>query len=102
MAFVDVAVFPAELEEPLDGGDVLGVGGANEFVGRDAKLVPEGGPGVGHFGDEFGFRDAGFFGGAFDVDAVLVGAGGHYDVVAAHALVTANYVGDDGCVRVTD
>src|SRR4029077_6813151 len=102
VAFVDVAVFPAELEKPLHGADVLEIGGADEFVGGDAEFVPKGAPGVGHFGDVFGFGDAGLFGGAFDVDAVLVGAGGHDDVVAAHALVAADDIGDDGGVGVAD
>jgi len=102
VAFVDVAVFFAEFEEPLDRADVFEIGGANEFVGGNTEFVPEGAPGFGHFGDEFGFGDACFFRGAFDVDAVFVGAGGHHDVVAAHALVAANHVGDDGGVRVAD
>ena len=56
------------------------------------EFIPERAPGVGHVGDKFGFGDAGFLGGALDVDAVLVGAGGHHDFIAAHALVAANGV----------
>ncbi len=102
VAFIDVTVFLAEFEEPLHGADVAQVGGADEFIGRNAEFVPESAPGVGHFGDEFGFRDAGFFGGAFDVDAVLIGAGGHDNVVAAHTLEASNGVADDRRVGVTN
>ena len=45
VAFVDVAVFVAEFEEPLHGADVVEIGGANEFVGGEAEFVPESAPG---------------------------------------------------------
>src|SRR5208283_3398840 len=102
VAFVDVAVFSAAPEKPLHGADVFQIGGAHEFVGGNTEFIPEGAPGLGHVGDEFPFGDAGFFGGAFDVDAVLVGAGGHHDVVAAHAFVAANRITHHGGVGVAD
>ena len=102
MPFVDVAVLPAQFEKPLHGADVAKIGGANKFVSRHAEFVPEASPGSSHLGNEFGFGDAGFFRRAFDVNAVFVGAGGHHDFIAAHTLVTANDVGDDGRVGMTD
>src|SRR5205807_7235395 len=88
--FVDVAVLPAQFEKPLHGADVAKIGGANKFVSGHAEFVPEASPGSSHLGNEFGFGDACFFRGAFDVNAVFVGTGGHHDFIAAHTLVTAN------------
>jgi hypothetical protein len=102
VALVDVAVFLAQLEKPLHGADMFQVGGANELVGGQSKLIPQIAPLVGHSGDKFGFGDVGLFRGAFYVDAVFVGAGGHHHFVAAHALVAANHVGDHRGVGVAD
>ncbi len=81
---------------------VFQVGRADEFVALDTEFVPESAPLGGHFRHEFGFGNAGFFGGALDVDAVLVGSGGHDHVVATHALVAAYGVTDDGRVGVAN
>jgi len=78
MAFIDVSRFAEEFEEPLHGADVAEIGGADKFLGGEAQFVPEGAPSVRHFGDKFRFRHASFFCGAFDIDAVFVGAGGHH------------------------
>ena len=102
VAGVDETIVAALLEEPLDGVRVFEVGGADEFVALDAEFVPEGAPLGGHFRDEFGFRDAGFFGGELDVHAVLVGAGGHDHVVAAHAFVAADGVAHDSRIGVAN
>ena len=102
VAFVDVAVFAAKFEEPLHGAHVLKIRGTNEFVGRNAEFEPQCAPGVSHFGYEFGFGDTGFFSGAFDIDAVFVGAGSHDHLVAAHTFVAADDIGDDGGVGVAD
>src|SRR5260370_881068 len=93
---VDETVLAAQLEKPLHRVCVLQVGGADKFVALDAEFVPEGAPLGGHLRDKFGFRDAGFFGGALDVDAVLIGARGHDHVVAAHAFVAADGGAHDG------
>src|SRR6185369_12233277 len=102
VAFVDVVVLAAAAEEPLHGADVREIGGADEFVRGNAEFFPERFPGFSHAGDKFGFRDAGFLRGALDVDAVLIGAGGHDHVEAAHALKPAHGVADDGGVDVAD
>ena len=99
---IDVAVFAAEFEQPLDRARVAHFRGADEFVALNAKFIPECFPFGGHFGYEFGFRDAGFLGGALDVDAVFVGAGGQDDLVAQHALVAAYGVAHDRGVRMAD
>src|SRR5216683_1562802 len=99
---VDETIVSALLEKPLHGVRVLQVGSTNKFVALDTEFVPEGAPLRGHFRDEFGFRNAGLFRGALDVDAVLIGAGGHDHVVAAHAFVAADGVAHDGRVSVAD
>src|SRR5260370_10643043 len=98
---IDIAIFAAALKQPLHGSVVLHISGANKSIALDAEFVPKGAPLRGHFGDEFGFGYAGFFGGALDVDAVLVGTGGHDHVVAAHALVAADGIAPAGRVGVT-
>ena len=102
MAGIDKAVFAAQLEKPLHGVRVLQIRGADEFVARNAEFVPKHFPLRGHFRDEFRFGYAGFFRGAFDVHAMLVGAGGHRHVVAAHAFVAPDGVAHDGRVGVAD
>ncbi len=96
VAGVDETIVAALLEKPLDGVRVFQVRGADKFIALDAEFIPESTPLGGHFRDEFGFGDACFFGGAFDVHAVFIGAGGHDHVVAAHALVAADGVAHDG------
>src|SRR5712692_10049784 len=96
------AVVAALFEKPLDSVGVFEIGGADKFVALDAEFVPKSTPFGGHFRDEFGFGYAGFFGGALDVDAVFVSAGGHHDLVAAHALVAADGVTHDRGIRVAD
>src|SRR5260370_27638586 len=93
---VDETVLAAQLEKPLRRVGVLQVGGADKLVALDAEFVPEGAPLGGHLRDKFGFRDAGFFGGALAVDAVLLGARGHNPVSAAHALSPAGCGTDEG------
>src|SRR6266478_6217078 len=99
---IDETIVAALLEEPLHGVSVFQIRGADKFVALDAEFIPKGAPFRGHFRDEFGFGNAGFFGGALDVDAVFVGAGGHDHVVAAHAFVAADGVAHDGRVGVAD
>ena len=67
---------------------------------RVPAVVGDGGAAK-HFGAR-SVDDAGFFGGAFDVDAVLVGAGGEDDFVAEHALVATDGVAHDRGVGVAD
>ncbi len=102
MTGIDETVVAALFEKPLDSVGVFEIGGADKFVALDAEFVPKSTPFGGHFRDEFGFGYAGFFGGALDVDAVFVSAGGHHDLVAAHALVAADGVTHDRGIRVAD
>ena len=102
VAGVDESVFTAQFEEPLDGMRVLQIRSANEFVAGNAEFVPEGFPLGSHFRDEFGFRDARFFRGAFDIHTVFVGAGSHHHVITAHAFIAADGVADDGRIRVAN
>ncbi len=99
---VNETVFAAQFEKPLHGVGVFQVGGADKFVALNTEFLPQGAPLPGHFRHEFGFGDACLFGGALDVDAVLVRAGGHDDVVAAHAFVAADGVAHDRRIRVAD
>ncbi len=75
---------------------------ADKLIALNAQFIPEGAPFGRHLGHKFGFRHSGFARGAFDVDAVLVRAGGHHHVVAEHALVTADGVAHDRRVGVAD
>ena len=99
---VDETVVTALFEKPLHGVSVFQVGGADKLVALDTEFIPEAAPLGGHFRDEFGFRNAGFFRGALDVDAVFIGAGGHDHVVSTHAFVAADGVTHDGRVGVAD
>ena len=101
-AFVDVAVVEAAAEQILHLDGVLGGGGALETVDAEAQDFPLalefGGNDVG----EFLRRFAGGCGGALDLLAVLIGAGGEHNVVTLHALPALNGIGGDGGVGVAD
>ena len=93
---------PDTSPEGQDASGVGLVGGANKAVELDSERPPgiakQGGDGVGILLR----RDARRGGGALDVLAVFVGAGEQKGVVAAHLLVAADGVGDDGAVGVAE
>ena len=99
---VDGVAVAEELEELLDGGFVVGVGGADVVVVGDAHAVPEGAEGGGDLVGELLGREAGSGGGALDLLAVFIGAGEEEGVVAEEAVATGDDVGRNRRVRVAD
>ena len=104
-ALVDVAVVVYLLEDLLDGGDVIAVGGADEAVIADVHQLPQiqhaarGGDDVVH---ELLGRDSGLPGLVLDLLAVLVRTGEEHDLAAGQTLVAGHGVGGHGAVGLTD
>ena len=86
----------------LHGNSVVRRGGADEIGVADAEEFPKLKEYFLVAVNQFGGRDSLLFGGAFDIDAVLVGAREVRDFVAAHALVARDYVADDGRIGRAD
>src|SRR5580704_13728115 len=86
------------LYQSLDRAFVLGRGGANEIRNRDSQQLPQIAKDFLVLVDQLLRRDSGCLRCAFDVDAVLVGAGDVGNIVAAHAFVAGDDVADDGGV----
>ncbi len=89
-------------DQILHGYGVARRSGADEIGVADAEELPEIAENLLVAVYKVGGGDAEFFGGAFDIDAVLVGAGEVGDVEAAHALVARDHVADDGGVGRAD
>ena len=105
LAFVDVALFIHLLEDFLDGGNMVVVGGADEAVIADVHQLPQILDALGALDDvidELLRRNAGLLGLQLDFLAVLVGAGQELDVVALQPLVAGHSVGSDGAVGMAD
>ena len=105
LALIDVPLVVHGLEDLLDGGHVVVVGGADEAVVGDVHQLPQ----VQHAllpGDDVVHKllggDAGLLGLVLDLLAVLVGAGEEEDVIALQALVAGHGVGGHGAVGVAD
>ncbi len=104
-ALVDVALFVHLLEDALDGGHVIVVGGADEAVVGNVHQLPQVLHAVLADDDpvhELLGRDAGGLGLLLDLLAVLVGAGEEHHVIALQALVAGDGVGGHGAVGVAD
>ena len=104
-ALVDVAVVVHLLEDALDGGHVVVVGGADEAVVGDVHQLPQvedAALAADDLIDELLGGLAGGLGLLLDFLAVLVGAGQEHHVIAAQALVAREGVGGDGAVGVAD
>ena len=105
LALVDVALFIHLLEDFLDGGNMVVVGGADEAVIADVHQLPQILDALGTLDDvidELLRRNTGLLGLQLDLLAVLVGAGQELDVVALQALVASHSVGSDGAVGMAD
>ena len=105
LALVDVALFIHLLEDFLDGGNVVVVGGTDEAVIADVHQLPQILDALGALDDvvdELLRRNAGLLGLQLDLLAVLVGAGQELDVVALQPLVAGHSVGSDGAVGMAD
>ena len=86
LALVDVALLVHLLEDLLDGGHVVVVGGADEAVVGDVHQLPQvqDAPGALHDAvHKLLGGDAGLLGLVLDLLAVLVGAGQEHDLAAA-------------------
>jgi len=101
-ALVDVAVVEAAAEEVLHHLVMLGIRGALEAVDLETQLPPLLAELLGDDGGELLGGLAGGAGGALDLLAVLVGAGGQHGAVALHRLEAPHQVGHDGGVGVAD
>ena len=86
LALVDIALLIELLEDLLHRPDVLGVGGADEFIVRGADAVPDGADDARNVVDVCLRRDARLFRLLLDLLAVLVRARLEADVVALHPL----------------
>src|SRR5207302_8039038 len=75
---------------------------ADEAVVADVELRPQVGEGRGHGIHLFLRGDTPLGGDAFDIDAVLVGAGQQEDVVTAQAVIAGDRIGGDGGVGVAN
>ena len=105
LALVDVALFIHLLEDFLDGGNMVVVGGADEAVIADVHQLPQILDALGALDDvidELLRRNTGLLGLQLDLLAVLVGAGQELDVVALQPLVAGHSVGSDGAVGMAD
>ena len=102
MAFIDVAVLLAGLEERVDDFAVILVGGALEAVHLQIELLPSPAELGGDQIDELFRRFALRAGGAFNLGAVFVGDGSEHDVVALHAFETRDHFGGDAGIGVPD
>src|SRR6202012_5812320 len=98
-AEVDLVAVQKELEELLDGLDMTRLGGTDVVVVGDAHAIPEGAKGGGDLVGELERRDAGGSGRAFNLLAVLIGAGQKKSVVAEQAVTASDHVGRNGRVR---
>ncbi len=102
VAFINLAAFTAAAEQVLDAEGVAVAGGALEAIDVEAQNLPLLaellGDCVGVLLRSFSLR----LGGAFDVDAMLVGAGGQDGVEALHVFQRPDGVGRDGRVGVAD
>src|SRR5581483_3712859 len=102
-AFVDITVLETPVEQVLDHAGVLGVGGALEPVDLQAQDFPLPAEFLRNEIGELLRRPAGGAGGALDLLAMLVGAGGEdYRLEALHALKALDRVGGDGRIGVAD
>ena len=104
-ALVDVPVFIHLLENLLDGGHVIVVGGADEPVVGDVHQLPQ----VLHAPlpqDDVVHKllggDAGLLGLVLDLLTVLIGAGEEHHIIALEPLVAGHGVGGHGAVAVAD
>ena len=105
LALVDVALFIHLLEDFLDGGNMVVVGGADEAVIADVHQLPQILDALGALDDvidELLRCNTGLLGLQLDLLAVLVGAGQELDVVALQPLVAGHSVGSDGAVGMSD
>ena len=105
LALVDVAVVIHPLEDLLDGGHMVVIGGADEAVIADVHQLPQ----VQHAPlsqddviHELLGGDPGGLGLVLDFLAVLVGAGEEHHVVALEPLEAGHGVGGHGAVGVAD
>ena len=102
---VDVAVVVHLLEDLLDSGFMVVVGGADEAVVGDVHELPEVLDPTGALHDivhELLGGDPGLLGLILDLLTVLVGAGQEHDVVSLEPLVPGHGVGGHGAVGVAD
>ena len=97
-----LVTFHGAADQSLHRAGVIIGSGAHEIGDADAEQLPEITKDFFVFVDQLLRRDSGFFGGAFDVDAVLVSAGQVGDIVAAHSFVAGDDVADDGGVGRAD
>ena len=97
-----MVAFHGAADQSLHRAGVVIGGGAHEIGDADAEELPEIAKDFFVFIDELLRRDSGFFGGAFDIDAMLVGAGQVGDIVATHSFVAGDDVADDGGVGRAD
>ena len=105
LALVDVPLLVHLLEDLLDGGYMVVVGGADEPVVGDVHQLPQILDALGPLHDavhKLLGGDAGLLGLVLDLLAVLVGAGEEHDVIALEALVAGHGVGGHGAVGVAD
>ena len=104
-ALVDVAVVMHLLEDLLDGGHMVVIGGADEAVVGDVHQLPQVQHAAGAFHDvvhKLLWGDAGLLGLVLDLLAVLIGAGEEHNVVALEPLVAGHGVRCHGAVGVAD
>ena len=95
--FVDIAFFIDDLEEFLNGFDMVIVGRADELVIVDHESIPEVLEAARAFNDLIHvlfWRHAGSFSGSLDLHAMFVTAGEEKGVNAAHLFVTGCCVGE--------
>ena len=104
-ALVDVPVVVHLLEDFLDGGDVVVVGGADEPIVGDVHQLPQVLDPLGPLHDvvhEGLGGDPGALGLVLDLLAVLVGAGEEHNLLALEPVVAGDGVGGHGTVGVAD
>ena len=79
----------------MHGAGVLVRGGADEIRVGDSEQLPQITENLFVPVDQLLRGDSGFFGGALDIDAVLVRTCEIGDVISAHAFVARNHIADD-------
>ncbi len=104
-ALVDVAAVVHFFENPLNGLDMIVVGGADEAVVGDVHQLPQilNAPGAVHDAVyELLRRDSGGGGDVADLLAVLVGAGEEHDVLPQQAVIAGQCICGHRAVGVAD
>src|SRR5882762_10176404 len=103
IAFIDIAVLQAALEQPLHGLVVPWIGSADELVVLESEFIPLFFELGGNSGSEFFGRFAGGLSSALDFLPMLVGARRqHHRIEALHAPEALDHIGGNGGVRVAD